>query len=121
MPVEGFVGLAFGVSGLFALFNQCLAVYRHIDQARYFGENVWQQYVMFEHQYLRFESWQHEVRWFQTVPYADRSQLPGSSLNAVAENLLPPAPEESLRNILAQILSILQAVQALCEKYRVLD
>jgi len=105
---EGIVGLAFGVSGVFALVDQCLILYRHIDEARTFGENVWQQYVLFQHECARFNSWQKEMRDFHVVT---RPSLPNSSLSTGLET---PNADDLMHNTLAQIISILEAVQSLC-------
>ena len=110
---EGIVGLAFGVSGVFTLVDQCLTLYQHIDEARTFGENVWQQYVLFQHECARFTSWQKEMRDFHVV---SRPSLPSSSLSTGLET---PNADDLMHNTLAQIVSILEAVQTLCKEYRV--
>jgi Prion-inhibition and propagation len=123
MPVDGFISLAFGVSGLFTLIEQALAVYRHLDEARYFGENVWQQYVMFEHQYFRFESWQREMQSFQTMSLSPEhgQRHTHSSVPGTDPKLGALGPSQQLRNIVAQIVSILKTVEGLCQKYKVSD
>jgi hypothetical protein len=110
---EGIVGLVFGVSGVFTLVDQCLTLYRHIDEAQTFGENVWQQYVLFQHECARFNSWQKEMRDFHLVT---RPSLPSSSLSTGLET---PNADDLMHNTLAQIISILEAVQSLCKEYRV--
>jgi len=110
---EGIVGLAFGVSGVFTLVDQCLTLYRHIDEARTFGENVWQQYVLFQHECARFNSWQKEMRDFHVVT---RQSMPSSQLSTGLE---APNADDLMHNTLAQIMSILEAVQSLCKEYRV--
>jgi hypothetical protein len=110
---EGIVGLAFGVSGVFTLVDQCLTLYRHIDEARTFGENVWQQYVLFQHECVRFNSWQKEMRDFHVVT------RPSLSSSSISTGLETPNADDLMHNTLAQIISILEAVQSLCKEYRV--
>jgi len=110
---EGIVGLAFGVSGVFTLVDQCLTLYWHIDEAQSFGENVWQQYVLFQHECTRFHSWQKEMRDFHVVTRSSFSASPPST------GLEAPNADNLMYNTLAQIMSILEAVQSLCKEYRV--
>ncbi|KAH8692515.1 hypothetical protein GQ44DRAFT_719799 [Phaeosphaeriaceae sp. PMI808] len=109
---EGFVGLAFSVSGIFTLVKKCLSIYRHIDEAGGFGENVWEQYVLFQHECVRFTSWQKEMRDFHTT---DSTQTPISP-HTSSEG---PNADELMNDTLAQIMTTLQAVQQLCNKYKV--
>jgi hypothetical protein len=125
MPVDGFISLAFGVSGVVTLVQQAFSIYRYLDEARYFGENVYQHYVMFQHQVFRFQSWYNELQALnqaqerglalqsQTPTFAPMSLLPASSVTA------PPDPNQWLRNAVSQIVSILESVSNLCDKYKV--
>lgn len=106
---EGRVGLAFGVSGVFALVDQCLTLYRHISGALNFGENVWEQYVLFQHESARFNSWQKEIRDFHSLTDSRPSKAQIDMPNA----------DELMHSILAQIVAVLEAVRKLCEKYKV--
>jgi hypothetical protein len=114
---EGFVSLAFGVSGVFTLVDQCLAIFRRIDEARNFGENVWQQYVLFQHECARFYSWQKEMRDFHVVTTAQQQQSPQQG--SFNKEMGLPSADEQMHNILAQIVVILETVKTLCEKYKV--
>ena len=113
---EGIVGLVFGVSGVFTLVDQCLTLYRHISEARNFGENVWQQYVLFQHESARFNSWQKEMRDFHTLTGSQRSLSHQRPSNVGIDM---PNADELIHNILAQVVAILEAVKKLCEKYKV--
>ncbi|KAH8881909.1 hypothetical protein GQ53DRAFT_847967 [Thozetella sp. PMI_491] len=114
---EGFVGLAFGVSGVFSLVDQCLNLYRHIHEAQDFGENVWEQYILFQHECIRFNSWQKEMRDFQTTTRTHRSRT--SPQSTFTPNLEAPNADQFMRHILAQIISILEAVKILGSKYKI--
>jgi len=114
---EGFVGLAFSVSGVFTLVDHCLTLYRHIDEARDFGENVWQQYVLFQHECTRFHSWQKEMRDFHVLTTAQQPQ-PTQQRSFSTEMGLPSA-DEQMHNILTQIIVTLETVRTLCKKYKV--
>ncbi|KAF4944587.1 hypothetical protein FGADI_12584 [Fusarium gaditjirri] len=114
---EGFVGLAFGVSGVFTVVDQCLTLYRHIDEARDFGENVWQQYVLFKHECTRFHSWQKEMRDFHVFTTAQQPQ-PTQQRSFSTEMGLPSA-DEQMHDILTQIIVTLETVRTLCKKYKV--
>ncbi|KAF2680892.1 hypothetical protein K458DRAFT_489753 [Lentithecium fluviatile CBS 122367] len=109
---EGFVGLAFGVSGVFTLVNRCLSIYRHIDEAGGFGENVLEQYVMFQHESARFNAWQKDMRDFHTKSSTDAT---------ISSRMDPERPnaDNLMHSILAQVVAILQTVQKLCDKYKV--
>jgi hypothetical protein len=125
MPVDGFISLAFGVSGVITLVQQAFLIYRHIDEARYFGQNVYQQYVMFQHQLFRFESWFNELQALnqaRTQGLALQNQAPTSapiSLPPASTVNAPPDPNQWLRNAISQIISILESVSKLCDKYKV--
>jgi hypothetical protein len=117
---EGIIGLAFGASGVVTLVNQCLTLYRHIDEARSFGENVWEQYVLFQHEYTRLNMWLKEMRDFhtRTHPQHERTlDLPAQPKSTVGFDT--PNANELMHHILAQIVSILGFVKDLCEKYKV--
>jgi hypothetical protein len=119
------VGFAFGVSGLGTLVQQAFSIYRHIDETRYFGENVYQQYVMFQHQAYRFQNWYSEL---QAIDHAQargivvQSQITSSPpipLLSTSLAIIPPDPNQWLRNVISQIKSILEAVSELCDKYHI--
>ncbi|CAM1502382.1 Fc.00g043660.m01.CDS01 [Cosmosporella sp. VM-42] len=107
---ESIVSLAFSVSGVFTLIEQCLALYRRIDDAQAFGENVWQQYVLFQHEYTRFEAWRKEMRDFHLQARGQSSPLPQGRLHPGSET---PNADDLMHNTLAQILSTLESVQKL--------
>ncbi|KAF3910357.1 hypothetical protein ABW20_dc0100084 [Dactylellina cionopaga] len=113
-----FGGLALGTSGAFALVNQCLTLYRHIQEAQSFGENVWTQYVLFQHERARLNSWYREMRDFHNSQAAGQFSEQMRAFNSTGD-LDKPNTEEIMHHILAQILSVLGAIKILCEKYKV--
>jgi hypothetical protein len=110
---EGHVGLAFGVSGVFAIIDQCLTIYRHINRAPNFGENVWQQYVLFQHESARFDSWQKEMRDFGTLTSSQQQFARQHT------QIDMPNADELMHSILAQVVGVLESVKKLCEKYMI--
>jgi hypothetical protein len=118
------VGFTFSVSGLVTLVQQALSIYRHIDETRYFGENVYQQHVMFQHQVYRFQNWYCELQAIDharargvTVQSQTTTSPPIPTLSASLA--IPPDPNQWLRNVISQIKSILEAVGELCDKYHI--